>query len=197
MNSVYLPMAGGGWTNLSPAAATLKPTGLSHIFNATCYNLARVIASRISVTLSPADAADNFQLTITPSSTTNIPSTCEVAMAQNYNKWKQISVGTPIASQTVRNEVSQSALLGVREQAIIDDLSGEFVCGYATDPAQPFYWVINFEPDNGGTSAASAAMTVVLEHEVELWGNSDANQPVAFVQEGTTPTKKPCDCCGQ
>jgi hypothetical protein len=197
MNSVNLPMAGGGWTNLAPAAATIRPTGLAQVFHASFYNLARVLSSKITVQVSPGDAADAMQVSITPSSSNTLPSSVERAMGQDYTTWKQICIGTPQRSQTVTNEVSQSELLGVREQAIEDDLSGEFICGYNADPVQTLWWVINFEPDNGGVLAAIAAVSVVLEHEVELWGNADANQPEALVlgTPGETPGK--CTCCNK
>jgi hypothetical protein len=185
MNSVNLPFAGGGWNALLPAPATIRPTGLAQVFHANFYNLARVLSSRIRVVLSPGDIADNMHVSITPSSTSTLPSSVERAMGQDYTTWKQITVGTPTASQTVRNEVSQSELLGVREQAIEDDLSGEFICAYNADPAQTLYWVVNMEPDNGGVTTSVTAMSVVIEHEVELFANADANQPEAFVETGT------------
>jgi hypothetical protein len=193
MNSVYLPFNGGGWAALTPAAATVKPTGLSHLFAADFYNLARVISSRIKVIYSPGDAADTVQLTVTPSSTNLFPATVEAASGQDYNKFKQITIGTPLSSQTVTNEVSQSLLLGVREQAIQDDLSGQFTCSYLSHPVQTMYWVVNFRPDNGGVTAQPAAISVILEHDVELWANADANQPEAMVEAEGTPG--PCTCC--
>jgi hypothetical protein len=187
-NSAHLPFAGGGWPGTSPAAATLKPTGFPQVCNSSFYTLFRVVASHIKVQLSPGDAADSMQLSITPSGNNATPASAAAAMGQRLTKWRQIQIGTPVNSQTVHNSVAMCDFLGVTASAVQNDLSGDFIGNYAADPADLLYWVINIQPDNGGVSSTIAALTVEMQHEIEFFGETAAQQPEALV-EGTPKTK--------
>jgi len=184
LNSAHLPFQGGGWPNALPAVTTLKPTGFPQICNATFYTLFRVLRSKIRIQCSPGDASDTVQITVTPSGNSATPASAALAMGQRHTEWKQVQIGTPQASQTVSNEITMARFLGVTDQAIQNDLSGDFLGTYAADPADTVFWVVNWTPDNAGVSTTVCALTIVLEQEIEFFGETSASQPEALAVTG-------------
>jgi len=189
MNSAHLPFVGGGWPNALPVVTTLKPTGFPQVCNATFYTLFRVLKSKIRIQVSPGDAADSVQVTVTPSGSSSEPASAAIAMGQRRTKWKQVQIGTPMSSQTVTNEVSQADFLGVPDSAIENDLSGDFIGSYNSDPAVTMFWVVNWTPDNAGVSSTVCSLSIILEQEIEFFGETAASQPEALVVTGTPVSK--------
>jgi len=185
LNCVSLPFIGGGWSNSVPLITTLQPAGLSAIFNSSLYNRFRVIASRLVVVVSPENAADIILTTISPSGFANTPATAPVAISQPYTTTKTISYATPLKDRTIINRVSVAQFLGVRPQAIQDDLSGQFIgniiSGSPVDPSSTHYWVVNFMREDGGSIASSVSFDVRLEHDVEFFGDDTGSVTEALV----------------
>jgi hypothetical protein len=102
-------------------------------------------------------------------------------MGQRLTEWKQVVIGTNQASQTITNEVRVSDFMGVREQAIHDDLSGNFIGTFSSAPADLTYWVVNITPDNGGVTSSITSLSVVLEQEIEFFAETAAQQPEALL----------------
>jgi len=179
MNGVNLPFSGGGWNNGLPAIATLQPTGLKSVWNTDLYNRYRVISSRITLVLSPQATADTTLVTITPSVFANSPSTNYSALAQPLTVHKTVSANTAPGARTLINRVSTSQLLGVRSQAIEDDLSGQFIgniiSGSAVDPVAMHYWIVNFYTEDGTVYGGNIVFDCQLEHEVEFFGDDSGS----------------------
>lgn len=175
MNTGITPFNGGGWTNSTPAIATVKPTGWSNICNVQMYETFRITASRISVTFAPEAQVDSVNVTVTPSFLNSQPASTALAIGQAFTRNALIVEGQPRSSNTVVNKVSLSMLLGVSEKAIQDDLSARFYGGYNTNPSILAYWVINFNVVNGTVTINNLPWVIELEQEVEFFGDATAD----------------------
>lgn len=179
-NSLYLPAFGGSWPNALPAVATINPTGYGNLVNATFFQQWRVLGSRISVQLMPEAAVDTTIITVTPSFLANQPSSPELAMAQQFTKDREVSESQPLSSQTVVNKMTTHRLLGVRKQAVLDDLSGQFYGGVAVYPSNLWYWVINYTNANRSVTINKTPYRVRIEYECELFGDATADNLELF-----------------
>jgi hypothetical protein len=175
-NSLYLPASGGGWpTNILPAIATTNMTGYSNLVNGTFYQAWRVLSSRITVQISPEAAVDTCGISVTPSFLATTPATFDDADSQQFTKVKNIAESQPIKDQTVTNAIRTSQFLGVREEAILDDLSLQFYGLVGATPSNQWFWVVNFKPANQVVTINKIPIRVTLQCEAELFADSTAD----------------------
>lgn len=190
LTSVNLPFAGGGWPNSSPAVATLYPAGCRVIWNTNLYNRFRVESSRIKVILSPVTSLDTMLVSITPGVFANVPASAQIAISQPNAVWKTISYSTPESARTLTNRIAVHQLVGVRKQAIEDDLSGQFygniVSGTPVEPVAQHYWVLNAERNDSGSVNSNFGFEVELQHEVEFFSDDDGQNVIVL----ETPARK-------
>lgn len=171
LNGLFHPFASGGWPNALPLISTVAPMGLSNLLNSAYYTRYRVLGAKISFAMQSASVGDNFQVTITPGFQNNLPATTYTAMTIPFNKQK---VFTQAQSQSpLTHYITQHELLGVRKQAIEDDLSGNYQGSAGTNCATSLYYVINVSCLDQTTTAAKASYICRMTYYAELWGNAN------------------------
>lgn len=180
LNSIYLPVTGGNWPGSVPAISTLKPTGFDRLMSIYAYRLFRVVASRIVVEVTPIADVDTVLVTITPSTSSSNPPGASEAMSTELTRFKQISRGQPASSNRVTNKISVSTLMGVRPQAIEDDMSGSFTGTYNANPGVALYWTVWIKNISGANFNTAVTYTVRLEHDVICWADTQATDPPLF-----------------
>jgi len=188
-NSLYLPAFGGGFPNALPAIATLSPTGYGNLVNATFFQHWRVMGSRITVQFLPEAAVDTTILTVTPSFLANQPASVALAMGQQFTRDREIAESQPMGSQIVVNKMTTHRLLGVRKQAILDDLSGQFYGGVAAYAGNQWYWVINYTNANRSVTINKLPYRVRIEYDCELFGDSTADNLELRKEVPTVPSQ--------
>lgn len=182
-NSVYLPWIGGNWANALPAIATTNPQGYASLVNADIYQKWRVISSRIKIQLQPEAAVDNVICSVTPTFLAAQPATVEKALAHEFSRSANISMSQPTGSQTIVNKITTHRLLGVRKQALLDDLSGQYIGATAATPLLTWSWLINFDTSDKTVTINRLAYRVDMEYDVELFGDS-AGADFPFAETG-------------
>lgn len=173
-NSAYLPFVGGAWGSGLPGIGTLNPTGYSNLVNNNFFYKWRVMSSKIRVQFAPQAAVDTIVVTVTPSFNSATPASTQAALTQQFTKYKTIGENQPESSQTITSEMHTHRLLGVRRQAILDDLSGQFFGNAASTPANVWAWVVNFQVIDAAVSINKIPYTCEVMHEIELFGDSTA-----------------------
>lgn len=181
LNCPLTPFTGGGWQNPAATLTTLNPTGYSTIANANFYQRNRVLSSRITLVLAIPDASESLAVSITPSFLTTTPSTYQAAISEQYTVRRVYNVSALSNGGRLSNKISVCTLLGVPESAIKNDLSGNYVGTYNTVCAIPCFWVVNIQPLQG-TTASETSYEVLLEQDVEFYGDSVAGQPEVLAQ---------------
>ncbi len=177
LNSPYLPFDTFSWPGANPGTTGLNATGFQRLCNVYAYRLFRVLSSRIVIEISTVADVDTLLVTVTPTSSGSNPPTAQAALSQEFTTYKQITRGQPMSSCRVVNKMSQNLLLGVRQQAIKDDLSGSFTGSYEGYPADQLYWVVNIVNLNSESFNTGVGYTVRLEHDVEFWGDTQGTDP--------------------
>lgn len=180
LNTCYFPFTAGGWLNPSTPLATLAPTGYSTLNNASMYQKHRVLSSRIEINVPMQDASETIAVTITPSFLNTSPNTVQAAKSEQFTTSRSFNVSSQANNYGLRNKISVARLLGVRESAIQDDLSGQFNSAYNASCSNPCYWVVNVRPYVGAT-VTDTPYEVLVQWEVECYGDSVAGQPETFV----------------
>lgn len=179
LNSAYLPFNGGGWTNSAPAIATNVPTGYPSLLNTLLYQSARVYSSRITVEFLPQNLLDTIICTITPSDGNVVPSSVALALEQPYTKQLMMSSSKMNSKNgsALSNSISQHKFVGVRHQAIEDDLSGEYIQQWDSDPARLMFWVVNTVAPDGAVLTAPLEYRVKITHYLECFNFTSSALP--------------------
>lgn len=180
MNSVYLPydtsvnLTAFG-TGLTVATldgvnfATVAPTGFTAM--STLYGGWRIYRSKIEVTMIPQSIVDNINLCILPQNNTNVALTqtqFAYFAAQPFSKNMVIQCNS--GKYTLKNSVSQHQLLGVRRQAIEDDLSSNFESPAGSNDVQTQMWYrIIWETSDGAVLVNPIGCLVKTTHYVEFF----------------------------
>jgi len=172
LNNALLPYTGGGWPSAVPAIATLNPTGYSSIVNINLYSQYRVIASSITIEFLPSALADTIEVTVTPSAANTIPATTAVAMQQPYTKSMFMSSSKQNSrnGSSITNYIDVARFLGVRKQALQDDLSGEYIGAYNAPSTIQFYWVVNWATPNNANNTTPLDYRVKMTYYIECFG---------------------------
>ncbi len=186
LNSPFQPFDGLDWPGANPATSGLNATGFTRLCNVYAYRLFRVLSSRIVVEISTVADVDTVLVTITPTSSSSNPPTAQAALSQEFTTYKQITRGQPQSSCRVVNKMSQNLLLGVRQAAIEDDLSGSFTGSYMGYPGNVLYWVVNIVNLNSEAFNTGVGYTVRLEHDVEFWGDTQGTDPDLIAKRPVT-----------
>jgi hypothetical protein len=181
LNSCNTPFAGASWPAALPAIGTLNPTGFSKLCNANFYQNFRVLGSRVKIEVAPVADIDVMVTTVTPSLLNSTPVDTASAQAQQFTVTKIIQRGQPAKDSTLVNKISCATLLGVPERAIKDDLSFNNTGSYAQNPLVVSYWIVNMVREDGAVTNSNIGYRVVLEHDVEFWGDSTGQDIEAVV----------------
>lgn len=177
LNSTYLPWALGGWPNSSSSLSSATPVGYDSLINSYLYNSVRVYGSRINVEFLPQALTDTVICTVTPSNSTAVPANVDEAMGQPYNKQLMMSsskMNSPKGS-SISNYISQSKFLGVSPRALEDDLSGNYIHNYNSDPLKPFYWIVNWTTPDAAVIATPLEYRVKVTWYIECFNETGAN----------------------
>lgn len=148
------------------------PNGYSSLANQELYQKYRVLSSRIKVVFSPQAQVDSMVVCVTPSFSPSTPANVATAQDVQFTMTKSVQEGTPIGSQMVVNRIATHQLLGVRAQAILDDLSGQFNSAYNGTPANAWSWVINIALADNVVSVNPIPYRIEMEWEIEFFGDS-------------------------
>jgi hypothetical protein len=181
LNSCNTPFASASWPGALPAIGTLNPTGFTKLCNANFYQNFRVHASRIKIEVAPVADIDVMVTTVTPSLLISTPADTASAQAQQFTVTKIIQRGQPSRDSTLTNKISCATLLGVTERAITDDLSFNNTGSYAQNPLVVSYWIVNMVREDGAVTNSNIGYRVLVEHDVEFWGDSTGQDIEAIV----------------
>lgn len=176
-NTSWGPLGSGPFTLPTVSHATIQPAAFSQICNATLYQSFRCYGSSIKITLTPKQTADNIELAITPSNQTGAPIAVATAMARPYSKRALMQVGK--GKLGVNNYMSTNRLLGVTKSAIQNDLSGQFIGTFGTNPASQQYWIINVAKPNTTDSDADMDFEMTVTYYVEFFDLATYAFPLA------------------
>lgn len=129
----------------------------------------RVYGSKCSVVLTPQALADTVQVALIPSyADLTSASLADVQMnpfAKNITYSSSRGSGRPLT-----NFITQHKLLGVRRQAIEDDLSGKFAAdGNGADPQNVAFWNIFWETPDAANLTQDVTYNVKMTYFVELF----------------------------
>lgn len=168
LNSINNPMntAATNLPNPTLAIATLDPTGLKTLFNVNGYTEFRVFKSQIMFKMTTASLSDNIGVCIIPAFTGQT-ATYDIARSKPFAK--EMNFNTLNNGKWIRNTIGVPKLVGVRAQAIKDDLSGNFIGDLAADPGQTLLWNIYLKDLNGGNLTVTTGWEIKIRYWVELF----------------------------
>jgi hypothetical protein len=121
-------------------------------------------------------------MTVTPTANNANPASTEVAMAIQFTRSKNMPAAASSAQNTINNKMGVHTLVGVRRQAVEDDLSQQYTGTYTAAPNASQWWAINVSTDDAVNTTSNVGYTVVLQHEVEFWADHTA-EDTALVQK--------------
>lgn len=182
-----------GWSAGSPAAVPLLPTDATgtiigtpndvqpsgirallkdNLASPAPYANYRVFSSTCKARISPINSTAgvnlSYQVVLVPIAANavnyfnTIPPEIEDARVQPFAR---TMVVTTTNSKMIKNSVSQHKLLGVRKEAIENDLSGNYTnVGLGGQPLNQSYWVLMV----GGNQNVSAAQGQIIQFDYEI-----------------------------
>lgn len=176
LNGVRLPVFGGLFANPSVVLATTNCTGYSVLANATMYQKVRTFASRCEIELFPEAVNDTLIVTITPTNTVGVPSTCAAALTQPYTKSLVFSPNRATGSgqggkMLVSNSIDVAKFLGVTKRAVADDFSGNLQAGFGGNPASLYHWQVNIATMDGGATEGDITYRFKASYWVEMYSD--------------------------
>lgn len=174
LNSPRLPMASGflgtGITWVNIATGTLNPTGLTTLLNANYYTRYRVYSSQCAIDLIPQSIQDSVVATVSPI-LNNVFATTADAIKQPFTKsYDFVNARNPPSKYGLKNYITQHGFVGVRKQAIEDDLSQSYVGYYNADPQNLLLWNITMSTIDNTILNNALELRLRLVHYVELFG---------------------------
>lgn len=185
LNYVFLPFNGTPsntftWNGLG--IATQNPIGLTTLCNTNFYRNFRVIASKIIVTATPQSPQDSIICTITPSVNTGLPVNAANALSDQWTKQAVFCSGQQASGQAYKNKLSNSItqhkFLGIRRQAIEDDLSLSYTGDFApTAPLKLLYWIVNIVTEDNAAFTLGVEIKFRVEYDVEFYNDSSTTLP--------------------
>lgn len=182
LNSITFPLNQAPiLPNSTPPVTVQQPTGYSSLVNTFLYTKWRVYNSRITVEFLPESLTDTIQAVVVPVSNTGVMTpTTAFAMNQPFAKSGLMSASKDDhnargGGSEIISSMTQHKLLGVRSQAIEDDLSGQFTGGYMTDPTSLMVWQISWATPDSVNLSANCKYRVRIEHFVELFNPFTGN----------------------
>lgn len=182
LNQLYLPFNSLGTdlpATFAPAPATVQATGATQLLSALGttgpYTKYRVLASSIEITALPQVTGDSIILTVTPSASSTQPSDATTAQAQAFTKraictFAQTPMGDVTKRGTIKNYCNVADFLGVTQEAIENDLSGNYQIQWASGVGTPIYWTVNYTIQDATNQASSIMFSYKLNYWVELFG---------------------------
>lgn len=180
LNSTYLPFNIAGATTafpatMFPAKATLDPTGYVSILNQYAYRQCRVLASKIKVSMGTSATTDTLSVSVAPSIIIGQPTSTWISRQQPFAKnavftYSQDPRGDLNVQNQIENYVTVADVVGVRPEAILDDMSGDYFHAWNNSPGDVITWTINWNTEAATNLANEAYLEIKCEWWVELFG---------------------------
>jgi hypothetical protein len=179
LNSCYEPFNVTGATTafpatMFPAKASLDPTGYTSILNQYAYRQCRVLASRIQVSMGTSATTDTLSVSVAPSIITGQPTSTWISRQQPFAKnavftYAQDPRGDLNTQNQIDTYVTVAQVLGVRPEAILDDLSGNYYHAYNNFAGQQMTWTINWNTEAATNLGNEAFFECKVRYWVELF----------------------------
>lgn len=163
-NSFFQPfntsatVVAAGFTASDGSSATIAPAGYTAL--STLYRYYRIYGSRIKITLQPQSAADVYNLTVYPATTSNPSNTSTSSMNNQYARTKVISSGNNVKENTIVHYMDSHQILGMTKRQFADQLN--IIITAAPTLSLDWYWNIQC-PLLSSTASNTAIVSISIE----------------------------------
>lgn len=155
--------------------ANIDAAGFLSLCNGSMYTQYRVFGSSIALQFQPEAFNDIVYVSVTPSTTVNLPLNYSLAISEPYTKSRTFAEAASSSNTWLKNYMTVSKLIGVTPRAVQDDISTSYNAVFNNNPLDEMFWVINWCQTDNIPPAQPCAYTIKVTYYVELFAIANAS----------------------